>query len=185
MINKAPCVMFLTRADTLRGEVGGDWALEMESLLGPVKWHGADRRMPFGAQKTLDFQGPTTGPRVGCRVGFESGTAVQQPSALTTKLRCTLDFWHWSHPVLKRGNFFRIFSFFHVRYSTLFHLPPLRFHRVRGCWDRTQDCCDFGIDSARRSNQSAISHLPPIYPYMWRDGSCMIWFCWFDGWDFE
>ncbi len=29
-------------------------------------------------------------------------------------------------------------------YLTLFHLPPLRFHCVRGCWDGTRDCCDFG-----------------------------------------
>ncbi len=50
--------MFLMRADTLRGQVGGDWALEMESFLGPVKWHRAARRVPFGAQKTPDFQGP-------------------------------------------------------------------------------------------------------------------------------
>ncbi len=34
-----------------------------------------------------------------------------------------------------------------VRYSTLLHLAPLRFHCVGGCWDRTQDCCDFVIDS--------------------------------------
>ncbi len=27
------------------------------------------------------------------------------------------------------------------------HLPPLRLHCVGGCWDRTQDCCDFGISS--------------------------------------
>jgi hypothetical protein len=37
--------------------------------------------------------------------------------------------------------------FFCVLYSTLLHLPPLRFHCVGGCWDRTQDCCDFGIGS--------------------------------------
>ncbi len=37
MIYTAPCVMFLMRADTLRGQVGGGWALEMESFLGPVK----------------------------------------------------------------------------------------------------------------------------------------------------
>jgi hypothetical protein len=43
--------MFLLRADTLRGQVGGGWALEMESFLGPVKWHRADRRVPFRAQK--------------------------------------------------------------------------------------------------------------------------------------
>jgi hypothetical protein len=45
--------MFLMRADTLRGQVGGSWALEIESFLGPVKWHRADRRVPFEAQKTL------------------------------------------------------------------------------------------------------------------------------------
>ncbi len=47
------CVMFLMRAYTLQGQVGGGWALEIESFLGPVKCHQADRRVPFGAQKTL------------------------------------------------------------------------------------------------------------------------------------
>ena len=32
-----------------------------------------------------------------------------------------------------------------VLYSTLLHLPPLRFPCVGGCEDRTQDCCVFGI----------------------------------------
>jgi hypothetical protein len=31
--------------------VGGGWAQEIETFLGPVKWHRADRRVPFGAQK--------------------------------------------------------------------------------------------------------------------------------------
>ncbi len=43
--------MFLMRADTLRGQVGGGWALEMESFFGPVKWHRADRRVTFGTQE--------------------------------------------------------------------------------------------------------------------------------------
>ncbi len=34
--------------------MGGGWALEIESFLGLVKWHRADRRVPFGAQKTRD-----------------------------------------------------------------------------------------------------------------------------------
>ncbi len=34
---------------------------------------------------------------------------------------------------------------FYVQYSTLLHLPPLRLHSVGGCWDRTQDSCDYGI----------------------------------------
>jgi hypothetical protein len=52
MISTAPCVMFLMRADTLCGQMGGGWALEIESFLGHVKWHRADRWVPFGAQKT-------------------------------------------------------------------------------------------------------------------------------------
>jgi hypothetical protein len=51
--------MFWMRTYPLRGEVGGGWALEFESFLGPVKWHRADRRVPFGAQKTQEFQGLT------------------------------------------------------------------------------------------------------------------------------
>jgi hypothetical protein len=39
---------------------------------------------------------------------------------------------------------FLIFSMY-VLHSTLLHLPPLRFHCVGGCWDRTQDSCDCGI----------------------------------------
>jgi hypothetical protein len=53
MIYTAPCIMFWMRAlCPLQGQVGGGWALEIESFLGPVKWHPADRRVPFGAQKT-------------------------------------------------------------------------------------------------------------------------------------
>ncbi len=40
--------------------------------------------------------------------------------------------------------FFGVFSFY-VRYSTLPHLPPLRFHCVGRSWDWTQDSCDYGI----------------------------------------
>jgi hypothetical protein len=40
-----------------------------------------------------------------------------------------------------------LFLIFYVRYSTLLHLPPLRFQCVGGCWDPTQDCYDFGTDS--------------------------------------
>ncbi len=44
--------MFWMRAYPLRGQVGGGWALELESFLGPVKCHQADRRVSFVAQKT-------------------------------------------------------------------------------------------------------------------------------------
>jgi hypothetical protein len=43
--------MFLMRRDTLRGQVGGGWGLEIESFLGPVKWHRADRRVILGPKK--------------------------------------------------------------------------------------------------------------------------------------
>ncbi len=43
MIYTTPCIMFLMRADTLRGRVGGGWALEIKSFLGPVKFRQADR----------------------------------------------------------------------------------------------------------------------------------------------
>ncbi len=52
VIYTAPCIMFWMGAYTLRGEVGGGWALEFPSFLGPVKWERADRQVPFGAQKT-------------------------------------------------------------------------------------------------------------------------------------
>jgi hypothetical protein len=39
---------------------------------------------------------------------------------------------------LERG----ILRFFYVHYSTMLHLPPLRFHCVGKCWDRTQ-CWNF------------------------------------------
>ncbi len=32
--------MFLMRADPLLGQVGGGWALEIETFLVPVKWGG-------------------------------------------------------------------------------------------------------------------------------------------------
>jgi hypothetical protein len=51
VIYTAPCIMFWMRVCTLRGEVGGGWALEFPSFLSPVKWERAGRRVPFGAQK--------------------------------------------------------------------------------------------------------------------------------------
>ncbi len=42
MIHLAPCIMFWMRAYTLRGQVRGGRALEIETFLGPLKWHRAD-----------------------------------------------------------------------------------------------------------------------------------------------
>ncbi len=47
MIYTAPCIMYWMRTYPLRGEVGGGWALEFSSFLGPVKWERADRRVPI------------------------------------------------------------------------------------------------------------------------------------------
>ncbi len=49
MIYTAPEWM---RAYPILGQVEGGRALEFESFLGPGKWHRADRRVPFEAQKT-------------------------------------------------------------------------------------------------------------------------------------
>jgi hypothetical protein len=67
MIYTAPYVIVLMRADTLRGQVGGGWALEIETFLSPVKWHWAIRPVPFWAQRTQNFQGqpPPTCPSKG------------------------------------------------------------------------------------------------------------------------
>ncbi len=56
----APYVMFFMPANPLRGQVGGGRALEIETFLGPVKWHGSlYRRVPFGAEKKVDHDGET------------------------------------------------------------------------------------------------------------------------------
>ncbi len=50
MIYTAPCVRFMMRADTLRGEVGGGGggvALETSSFVGPCEIARADRRLQF------------------------------------------------------------------------------------------------------------------------------------------
>jgi hypothetical protein len=51
--------MLLMLENPLQGQVGGSWALEIETFLGLVKWHRAFRRVPFDAQNSRDFQGPT------------------------------------------------------------------------------------------------------------------------------
>jgi hypothetical protein len=50
------------------------------------------------------------------------------------------------------------FFFDFLYYSKLLHLLPLRFHSVRGFWDRTQDYTATSPLTVRRSNYSARSH---------------------------
>jgi hypothetical protein len=48
--------------------------------------------------------------------------------------------------IIGRGTLETFFLSF-VLYSTLLHLAPLRFHCADGCWDRTQDRCNWCIGS--------------------------------------
>ncbi len=66
-----------------------------------------------------------------------------------------------------QGDFWGFFM-----YSTLFHLQALRFHCVGGCWDRTQDSCDFGIGSQTTLKLlGLISSTSLLYFPIWRVGS--------------
>jgi hypothetical protein len=47
---------------------------------------------------------------------------------------------------------------FFILYSALFHLPPLRFHCVRGGWDRTLDSCYFGTGSITTRLKIVLIH---------------------------
>jgi hypothetical protein len=54
----------------------------------------------------------------------------------------------------------------YISYSTLLHLPPLRFRCITGCWDRTQNCCDCG-QTARSSNHSSMHNCLPVCKPVW------------------
>jgi hypothetical protein len=47
---------------TVGGQVGGGWALEIESFLGHVKWQRADRRVSLWALAYSRFPGPNPLP---------------------------------------------------------------------------------------------------------------------------
>ncbi len=60
LIDTALSVMVLMRADSLRGQLGGGWALKIETFLGAEKWH---RAVPLGEchlgpKKSRQFLGP-------------------------------------------------------------------------------------------------------------------------------
>ena len=79
-------------------------------------------------------------------------------------LLCLLCTKHQSRMVMNcfflRGIFLDFFIFMYVIQHS-FICRPFRVHCVGGCWDRTQDCCDFGIDRYKRYNHSARS--PPHF----------------------
>jgi hypothetical protein len=112
--NKLPprsCIMFLMRADTLRGQVGGDWALEMESFLGPVKWHPPIGECHLGPKKLgiSRAQSPPT-----CAENRSQSSHFSQHSVyVPIKFRRFVIF----------SPFLRIQLFFSVRYSSCFSFP--------------------------------------------------------------
>jgi hypothetical protein len=63
------------------------------------------------------------------------------------KLNFSLPLWYL---ILFRGKIDvnkGIFWIFKELHLTLLHLPLLEFHCFGGCWDRTQESCDFSIGS--------------------------------------
>ncbi len=60
--------------------------------------------------------------------------------------------WEWK----EKGDFFTVF---YVLCSTLFHLPPLIFHSVGGCWDRTEDSWNFGIGYLSDALTTRLDHI--------------------------
>jgi hypothetical protein len=78
------------RAYPLRGEVGGGWALEFSSFLGPVKWHGANRRVPFGAQKLENSTSPNNGYACIQNIMHRSIGCFLHTSPLVTLTGCIL-----------------------------------------------------------------------------------------------
>jgi hypothetical protein len=57
-----------------------------------------------------------------------------QTFAQLKDLRDVHNYLHQTQGGEYKAEFF-LFFYFYVRYSTLLHLPPLRFHCVGGCWD--------------------------------------------------
>ncbi len=55
-----PVCNVFDQGDPLRWQVGGGWALEIESFLGPVKWHRADSAI--GGSKNSGLPGPNPFP---------------------------------------------------------------------------------------------------------------------------
>ncbi len=55
------------RADTLRGQVGGGWALKFESFLGAVEWHRGDIGECHFSPKILEINIDSLHQKTGAR----------------------------------------------------------------------------------------------------------------------
>ncbi len=62
MIYTAPCVMLFMWAASFTRVNGRGLSPGNREFLGPVKWHRADRQVPFGAEKNSRFPGPNPLP---------------------------------------------------------------------------------------------------------------------------
>ncbi len=93
---------------------------------------------------------PCPPPRCGKTVCLEPPSASKGTYSQSCRLspnieamkRLSVTFKVWRNVL-----FIFLGGFFFVPYSTLLHLPPLRFHCAGGCWDWTQDHCNWCIGS--------------------------------------
>jgi hypothetical protein len=95
-----------------------------------------------------------------CFICRSSDSTVSEDAEIAPRTVATIQHW-LSDALTARLDLIHIFFFFSLLYSTLFHLSPLRFHCVGGCWHRTQNSYDYTALTVRCFNHSARSHCCP------------------------
>jgi hypothetical protein len=138
------------------GPIGGQLAgLQLVTQLGHLPVEAGQAALPGGLCEAVQLLGELgdlaaeAGEALGERLlGAAPHLQLAQPAQAGQVQRFRLLALHTliiliSH---KRKVFLWFKGNFYVMYSTLFHLPPLRFHSVGGYRDRTQDGCDYDID---------------------------------------
>ncbi len=88
--------------------------------------------------------------------GLEGQKRDQEGKRKKGKIYCIIAFWSKGDNTKEKMLSFELFTTF----STLLHLPPLRFNRVGGCWDRTVATLALAV---RRSNHSTRSHPKNLF----------------------
>jgi hypothetical protein len=103
----------------------------------PLAWLALESTEPVSDEAFLDWQGVLLVYAYSILVAYR-----EVRDNLKWSISRTID----CHAPLWEGKGERKLRNIYVRYSILLHLPPLRFHCVGGCWDRTQDSWgDYGI----------------------------------------
>jgi hypothetical protein len=83
---------------------------------------------------------------------------VKTVVAVSNRIPCN-ELWTVETLFFLGGIFVDFILFYpYILYSTLLHMPPLRFHCGDGCWDRTRRTVATGALAVRRSNHLARSH---------------------------